>query len=340
MFVPGLKLPEQPSGVGLAPDDHVIEELAADRPDETLDVAVHSRRSDRSLDGADPETPNSAGELLSIGSVAVSDQELRSGVPRKSVDGLLAEPEGGRVRRHVREDEAPALEGENNEDAEDLESDCRDREEIDSYDPLRLVTQKGLPGLRTGSSRFGSDPFEIPGDRPFAHVEAELEELAMNPRRAPGRVLYGHSPNQPSDLGTSARTPALRLPSPEEAERLAMPGDDGLGFDDDEALSPARKAVENEGPEGSVPRGQGKVGWLRPEEDTDLMAKGQVLGDQGGARTKKGAEGAESESNEAEHRERIRSEGKSIPPDAQTRFWRGTPGNFDCPRQVAATFRA
>jgi hypothetical protein len=47
------------------------------------------------------------------------------------------------------------------------------------------------------------------------------------------------------------------------------------------------------------------------QEDTELMAKGQVLGHEGGPRTKKGAEGAESESNEAEHRERIRSKGES-----------------------------
>ena len=38
------------------------------------------------------------------------------------------------------------------------------------------------------------------------------------------------------------------------------------------------------------------------------MAKGHALGHEGGPRTKKGAECAESESNEAEHRERIRSE--------------------------------
>jgi hypothetical protein len=54
-----------------------------------------------------------------------------------------------------------------------------------------------------------------------------------------------------------------------------------------------------------------KLGWLRPEEDSELMAEGQVLGHEGGPRTKNGAERAERESNEAEHRERIRSESES-----------------------------
>ncbi len=118
--VPGLELSEQPSRVILAPRDDVIEELAADRPDETLDMAVHLRRTDRGLDGADAETPDSTGELLSVGSVAVADQELRSGVPREGVDDLLTEPEGGRVRRHVREDEASAFQGQDHKDVEDL----------------------------------------------------------------------------------------------------------------------------------------------------------------------------------------------------------------------------
>ena len=90
-----------------------------------------------------------------------------------------------------------------------------------------------------------------------------------------------------------------------------MPGDDGLGSDDDQDLAPPGEAVNDESPEGSVPQSQGKPGWLRPEEDTELMAEGQVLGHEGGPRTKKGADGAESESNEAEHRERIRSESES-----------------------------
>ncbi len=59
-----------------------------------------------------------------------------------------------------------------------------------------------------------------------------------------------------------------------------------------------------------APRSQGKMGWLRPEEHPELMAKGEVLGHEAGPRPKKSAEGAESESDEAEHRNRIRAEGE------------------------------
>ena len=81
-----------------------------------------------------------------------------------------------------------------------------------------------------------------------------------------------------------------------------MPRDDGLGLDDDQTLPPRGRALKDKGPEGSVPRSQVKLGWLRPEEDTELMAEGQVLGHEGGPRTNKGAEGTESESNDAKHR--------------------------------------
>jgi hypothetical protein len=130
----------------------------------------------------------------------------------------------------------------------------------------------------------------------------------VDPWGAPGWVLGRHLSNQESDLGTGARASRLALPPPEETKSPTMPGDDGLGPDDDQALAPPWEAVNDERPEGSVPRTQGKPCGLRPEEDPELMAKGQVLGHEGGPRTKKGAEGAESESNETEHRERIRPE--------------------------------
>ena len=117
----------------------MIEELVTDGPDETLDVAVHLRRADRGLDGPNAETPDSTGELLSICTVAISDQESRCRVPWKGVDRLLAEPESGRVRGHVRENKAPAFEGQNNEDVDDLKPSRRQGKQVDRDDSLRLV---------------------------------------------------------------------------------------------------------------------------------------------------------------------------------------------------------
>jgi hypothetical protein len=58
----------------------------------------------------------------------------------------------------------------------------------------------------------------------------------VNARSTPERVGNAHAANQVSCFlrnGVSAESDAA-LPSPIEAESLAMPGDDGGWFDDDE----------------------------------------------------------------------------------------------------------
>ena len=92
-----------------------------------------------------------------------------------------------------------------------------------------------------------------------------------------------------------------------------MPGDDGVRPDDDEVLAPPREPAKNENPEGSVPRSQGKLAWLRPEEDAKLMAEGEVLSDEDRPGAEKGAEGPEREPKQEEHRARIRSEADDEP---------------------------
>lgn len=78
--------------------------------------------------------------------------------------------------------------------------------------------------------------------------------------------------------------PGLQSSCPEEMRCLPVPGDGGLGSHDDQILPPPGEAVENERPDGPVPRSQGKQYGLRREEDTELMAKVQVLGHEGGPR--------------------------------------------------------
>src|SRR5664280_2563850 len=152
LVVPDLELLKQPPRVTLIRHNHVVEQFAADGPDEALGVTVHLRGANSGLDGTDAEIPDSAGELVSICPVTISDHESGCRVPGECIDRLLAEPESGWVRRHVRKDKAPAFECQNHEDVKDLESDRGHGEHIDGNDALRLVTQEGAPGLRTGPS--------------------------------------------------------------------------------------------------------------------------------------------------------------------------------------------
>src|ERR1035441_9812440 len=58
-----------------------------------------------------------------------------------------------------------AVECQNNEDVKNLESNGGHGEQVDGDDALGLVAQEGVPGLRSGPSRFGSDPVEVSGAR-------------------------------------------------------------------------------------------------------------------------------------------------------------------------------
>ena len=78
-------------------------------------------------------------------------------------------------------------------------------------------------------------------DGRLTDVDPEFQQFAMNPRRAPPRVRVRHRANQRPDVGRHGRSPHATpaLPRPPQAEASSVPGDDGLGLDDDERRSPS-----------------------------------------------------------------------------------------------------
>jgi hypothetical protein len=70
----------------------------------------------------------------------------------------------------------------------------------------------------------------ILGDRGLTHIDAELEEFAVDPGRAPQRVGEAHIPDQLTDSKWDLRSayPRARLPSPEQAKPGPVPADSRL----------------------------------------------------------------------------------------------------------------
>ena len=65
-------------------------------------------------------------------------------------------------------------------------------------------------------------------DARLADGNAKLEQLAVNPRCAPEKVVEAHRTNQRSNIRRDSRSPrpsSPNLPGPEQAEALAMPTD-------------------------------------------------------------------------------------------------------------------
>jgi hypothetical protein len=74
----------------------------------------------------------------------------------------------------------------------------------------------------------------------FCDLEAELEQLAVNTRPFPRRVLAGDSTDERPDLCID-RWPSASvsaLPAPVKLEALAMQADRGLGLHEDQGALP------------------------------------------------------------------------------------------------------
>src|SRR5260370_42186943 len=73
-----------------------------------------------------------------------------------------------------------------------------DGEEIHRRNGLAMVSEERQPSLRgIWISRSSSDP---PLDAPFREIETQLEQLAVNARGSPGRILGNHSEGQDQHL--------------------------------------------------------------------------------------------------------------------------------------------
>src|SRR4051812_21416637 len=73
------------------------------------------------------------------------------------------------------------------------------------------------------------------GDGGFGDLDAQFQQLAVNARCTPARVVTAHHPNEISDLLRHVgptRLAEVYLPRPEPAEAFAVPGDALLGLDD------------------------------------------------------------------------------------------------------------
>jgi len=140
----------------------------------------------------------------------------------------------------------------------------------------------------------------------FAEVNPQLEQLTVNPRRAPERVLSAHRTNQVADLlrngGASGFTPS-NLAGPKETKAFPMPADHGCRLDQEETRPPIV-------PHGAEPSPQDSIGWgeLRPLDralqNTELMAESQDFPLQGGMAPERGGE-------EREERREDRAQGQS-----------------------------
>jgi hypothetical protein len=110
----------------------------------------------------------------------------------------------------------------------------------------------------------------------------------VNARRSPQRILAAQRSNQVPDFArhygpSSSAVP--NLPGPKQAEAFAVPGDDGLGFDDDQRGPPIGPDSRQPRPEHAVRHGHLRPFLGRASDHTDLMPQRQDLHLESGALT-------------------------------------------------------
>lgn len=129
---------------------------------------------------------------------------------------------------------------EDDEAVEQSEADRGDDEEVHGRGLEEVVSQEGAPCLRRRLLRAqtGREPS---GDGGLRHAEAQLEQLSVNPGRAPPRVVRREAADEGPDFIRGARTTSTRrAPAPEEPEARAVPGHHGVRLHDDQEFLPPR----------------------------------------------------------------------------------------------------
>src|SRR6516164_2545647 len=160
---------------------------------------------------------------------------------------------------------APPLMRQHQQHVEDLEPDGRYRKEVDRNHGLHVVLQEGSPDL--GGRVVAAH--QVLAHTRLANVDAQLEQLSVNPRSAPEWILAAHLPNPCAHLFRHGRPPRLTvsdLPGPEQTKAFPVPADQSPGSDDKHAGLPI------------APDGKRQfTSFYRPLENAELMAESQDL---------------------------------------------------------------
>src|SRR5262249_47645945 len=215
---------------GLAENDDMIRALAAGRPDQPFGKAILPRRNRCGRLVPNAHGMQSTSDDAPIDAVAVSDHIARSPIPRKCLRDLTGNPFRRWILCDVDPDEVSAVDPNDDECIEEVKTDRRDDEEVHGGNLRRVVAQEGPPSLAGWRPSF----HHVLGDARLRDLKAELEQFAVDARRAPKWIVDADPPDQGAQLGVDLRSASRRsrLPTPVAAKTGPVPTHERLGPDD------------------------------------------------------------------------------------------------------------
>ena len=135
-------------------DQHMIQALAAKRPDQAFNIWVlpGRPRCDRAV--ANPHPSHPVRESLSVNTIIVADQIARRRIPRKCLGDLLCQPLRRGMLGYREPEKLSATVAHDQKGKQALERQGRNQAKIDSRDRVGMVAQECPPRLRWRSSVF------------------------------------------------------------------------------------------------------------------------------------------------------------------------------------------
>jgi hypothetical protein len=200
---------------------------------------------------------------------------------------LLYNPKFIGISRHIEMQDLTPVVADDEKAVQNTKRESWDGEEIHCRNGLAMVSEERQPSLhRVWISRGSPDPSR---DTPFREIETQLEQLAVNARRSPGRILGNHTKDQGANLFADT-LPSSYLadsgdPRPIQTKSRPMPVHDGSGSDQDERLPPPGPAHSQHNPEQLVQGSQSTARSLRVQSQ-QLPTECHVFEDEVLPRTK------------------------------------------------------
>src|ERR1035437_9196633 len=225
---------QDPTQMHLAQDNDVVHTLTPDRSDQPFGKAILPRRGRCGRLVPDAHGAQSARDDAAIDPVAIADEVVRSLIPGKCFRYLTCNPFCRRICCDVDPDEVSAIEPDNDEGIEQVETNSWNNEQVHGGNVRRVVTQKGSPSLPGRPPPFD----HVLGDARLRDLKPELEQFSVDTWRTPKRIFDAHPPDPHAQLYLYLRSPSqgARLPMPVAAKAGPMPTHERLGPDDCEDL--------------------------------------------------------------------------------------------------------
>jgi len=231
----------------------VIEQLSATAPDPAFRDSILPRTGRADPCGVHAGGCKQLGDLVAKLAVTIKNRIAVRARFRKCLPQLLHDPEASRVFRDVEMENFASTMFDDEETVQNSEGEGRYGKEVHGGDDHTVITQESPPEFPCLLERRHTS--EVPRDGTFRDLEAEFQKLTVNPRSAPGGILFDHPPDQRSKLGVDlwpAKALGLRAQAPEQTKASAMPGDHGFWFDNDEDLAPCRPKTPEQDPKDSI----------------------------------------------------------------------------------------